>query len=97
MLNLLAEAVCCASCKSPASGLALEGTGQVMLFGKSSGHWKPHSPTSRDEGLLPPRFGGGRARSVGTFVSPNLPNITDCWEDVHPGPWSLNTKFDLQR
>ena len=89
MLNLLTHAAWCASFKSPASVLALEGTGQAMPFKKSSDPWKSPSPTSRDEDLLPPRFGGGQARSVGTFDSPKLPNITDCQEDVSPGPVSV--------
>lgn len=89
MLNPLTHAARCASFKSPAWVLALEGTRQVMPFKKSSDPWKSPSSTNREE-LLRPRFGEGQARSVGTFVSPKLPNITDCQEDVGPGLLSVS-------
>lgn len=71
-------------------------TGQVMLFKKSPDPWNSPSPTVRDKDSLPPGFGGGQARSVGTFVRPKLPSITDCWEDIRPGSWSLNVKSNPQ-
>lgn len=59
-----------------------------MPFKKFSDLWESLSSASRDEDLLPPGLRGGQARSVGTFVSPKHPSITDCQDNVSPGPGS---------